>query len=145
MFDRIVSAGHLINWAARLFSRAMERELKALGMLPSQLPVFLALLDRGTLPQKTLAELAAIEQPSMAINLSRMERDGLIVRTPDPSDGRSSLIRLSPLALARADAVKALLKAGNAKALTGFTAEEKTMFLAMLQRVIRNLGADSTR
>ncbi|MGH8028095.1 MAG: MarR family winged helix-turn-helix transcriptional regulator [Pseudoxanthomonas sp.] len=140
MFDRTVSAGHLTNWAARLFARATERQLKPLGMLPGQLPIFLALTDGRALSQKALAGLAAIEQPSMAVNLIRMERDGLISRTPDPQDGRSSLIRLTPRALVKADEVRQVLKKGNTIALAGFSAEEKALFVALLRRVIDNLG-----
>jgi hypothetical protein len=36
-----------------------------------------------------------------------MERDGLLVRTPDPDDGRGVLIQLTPRAAARFDAVRA--------------------------------------
>lgn len=50
------------------------------------------------LPDSTQAELSrlvGIEQPTMAITLRRMERDGLIQRKPDPDHGRRSHVTLS--------------------------------------------------
>ena len=67
------------------------------------LPVFFALAATQT----ALASLAAIEQPTMAATLTRMERDSLIHRRPDPQDGRSSLISLTPVALKKVNAVEA--------------------------------------
>src|SRR5882724_11960371 len=54
------------------------------------LPVCFALAATQT----ALASLAAIEQPTMAATLTRMERDGLIHRRPDPP-GRTKLADLS--------------------------------------------------
>jgi DNA-binding MarR family transcriptional regulator len=50
------------------------------------------------LPESTQAELSrliGIEQPTMAITLRRMERDGLIQRKPDTDHGRRSHVKLS--------------------------------------------------
>ncbi|WP_163773899.1 MarR family winged helix-turn-helix transcriptional regulator, partial [Proteus mirabilis] len=73
---------------------------------------------------KELARLAGVEQPSMAQLLARMERDGLIRREPDPSDGRSSLVSLSEDALARIDPARAILLRGDQEALAGFDAAD---------------------
>ena len=42
--ERGRSAGYLVNWAARLFARAIDRRLKPLGVSSGQLPVFFALV-----------------------------------------------------------------------------------------------------
>src|SRR5260370_31641432 len=104
------SAGYMTNLAARLFARAIDERLRPLGVSAGQLPVFFALAGGGALTQTALARRAEIEQPTMAATLSRMERDGLIQRRPDPSDGRSALIVLTPAALKK---VKALEDAGH--------------------------------
>ena len=56
----------------------------------------------AALSQTALARWASVEQPTMANTLNRMERDGLIVRTPDPDDRRSALISLTKLGRQRA-------------------------------------------
>lgn len=136
------SAGYMTNWAARLFARAIERRLKPLGLAPAHMPVMFALRDGGELPQKALAELAAIEQPTMAATLARMERAGLVARRPDPQDRRVMLFSLTPVALAKADAVWAAAIEVNERALAGLAPEEAAAFLALLARVVAALDAD---
>ena len=75
----------------------------------------------------------------MAQMLTRMERAGLIRRTPDPEDGRSRRIALTRLALARLPEAIATLFRGNQDALAGFTDEETVQFVALLDRLVANL------
>jgi MarR family transcriptional regulator for hemolysin len=142
--DRASSAGYLTNWAARLFGRAIHQRLKPIGVAPGQLPVFFALAGGEAMTQKALAEIAAIEQPTMAATLSRMERDGLITRKPDPADGRSALVALTPAALDKARHVQAAVSGVNATALEGLGKAEREQFLQLLRGVIARLE-DATR
>jgi DNA-binding MarR family transcriptional regulator len=131
--------GHLISLAARGFARLSEARLKPFGFGVGHLPVLVALQDGRASTQRDLARFAKIEQPPMAQMLSRMERDGLIQRAPDPADGRSSRITLTQVAEARLpDAVAALLR-GNREVLRGFTDEESGLLIALLTRLIANL------
>src|SRR5208337_3872156 len=91
-FEVLSTPGHLISLAARGFARLSEARLKPLGFGVGHLPVLIALHDGRADTQRDLARFAKIEQPSMAQMLARMERDGLIQRTPDAIDGRSSRI-----------------------------------------------------
>lgn len=131
--------GHLISLAARGFARLSEARLKPLGFGVGHLPVLVALHKRAGQPQRDLASFARIEQPSMAQMLARMERDGLICRTPDPADGRSSLISLTETAQTRLPEACAVLFQGNRDVLEGFTGEEESQLVALLTRLIANL------
>ena len=75
----------------------------------------------------------------MAQMLTRMERDGLIRRTPDPNDGRSSRIALTKLALVHLPKAIATLLQGNRDATAGFTDDDVAHFVALLGRLIANL------
>jgi DNA-binding MarR family transcriptional regulator len=131
--------GHLISLAARGFARLSEARLKPLGFGVGHLPVLVALRDGQASTQRDLARFAKVEQPPMAQMLARMERDGLIQRTPDPTDGRSSRITLTKVAETRMpDAVAALLR-GNREALRDFTDEEARLLVDLLARLIANL------
>jgi DNA-binding MarR family transcriptional regulator len=68
-----------------------------------------------------------------------MERDGLLVRTPDPGDRRSTLNALSPLARRKMEAVAAAGMSVNAEALSGLSPKEQEQFYDMLQRVVARL------
>src|ERR1700761_5230847 len=119
--DALSSPGHLISLAARGFVRLSEARLKPLGFGVGHLPVLVALQDGQASTQRDLARFAKIEQPPMAQMLARMERDGLILRMPNPADGRSSRITLTEVAEARLPDAVAVLLRGNQEALHGFT------------------------
>jgi DNA-binding MarR family transcriptional regulator len=137
--DVLSTPGHLISLASRGFTRLSEARLKPLGFGVGHLPVLVALRDGRASTQRDLARFARIEQPPMAQMLARMDRDGLIRRAPDPTDGRSSRITLTEAAEARLpDAVAALLQ-GNQEVLSGFTDQEAGMLADLLTRLIANL------
>lgn len=129
----------MTNLAARLFARAIDDRLRCLGVSSGHLPVFFALANGGALTQTALAQAAAIEQPTMAATLSRMERDGLILRRPDPRDGRSALIFLTPAALEKARVVEEAVKSINERALAELDEAARIAFLDALAKVVRSL------
>jgi MarR family transcriptional regulator, transcriptional regulator for hemolysin len=132
----------LIARASHLLARLADARLREIGLGIGQIPVFVALKDGARLPQKQLARLAGVEQPSMAQLLARMERDGLVAREADPSDKRSSLVSLTEKALGLIGPGRAILSQGNREALAGFDEDEVKQLSGMLQRVIRNLSED---
>jgi DNA-binding MarR family transcriptional regulator len=139
-YRRETSAGYLTNWAARLLTRSLERRLR--GGSAGTMPVFFALIDGGAQTQAELARWAAVEQPTMANTLARMERDALIVREPSPDDKRTAQVRLTPLGLERAKlALKAAIDT-NDMALGAFKPAERTVFLDLLKKLIAHLESD---
>ncbi|MGR9237357.1 MarR family winged helix-turn-helix transcriptional regulator [Rhizobium leguminosarum] len=137
--DVLSTPGHLISLAARGFARLSESRLKPLGFGVGQLPVLVALQNGKASTQRDLARFARIEQPPMAQMLARMERDGLIERTRDPADGRSSRIVLTRTAQQRMPEAITTLFQGNREALTGFTGADAGQLVDLLKRLIENL------
>ena len=139
-YNREASLGYLTNWAARLFIRSLERRLA--GDSAGRMPVFFALQGGKAMTQTELAQQADVEQPTMANVLKRMERDGLIARTPDPNDRRSALVRLTERGQQRADAAFTAAVTVNAVATSALTEAELPVFLDMLHRIIAKMGKD---
>ncbi len=139
MLEVLSTPGHLISLAARGFARLSEARLKPLGFGVGHLPVLVALRDGQVGSQRELAQFARIEQPSMAQMLARMERDGLIRREPDPTDGRSSRISLTPAARTGFPEACVVLLQGNREALSGFSDQEAAQLVALLIRLMANL------
>ncbi|MGO6677349.1 MarR family winged helix-turn-helix transcriptional regulator [Rhizobium leguminosarum] len=137
--DVLSTPGHLISLAARGFARLSESRLKPLGFGVGQLPVLVALQNGKASTQRDLARFARVEQPPMAQMLARMERDGLIERTPDPADGRSSRIVLTKTAQECMPKAIAALFQGNREALAGFMDWEAGQLADLLTRLIDNL------
>jgi DNA-binding MarR family transcriptional regulator len=141
-FDREHSSGYLANWAARLFARSIDKRLKPLGLSSAYMPIFFALAGGEALSQKALADRAAVEQPTMANTLKRMERDGLIARRPDPRDARASLVSLTPLAVGKLKGVQAAGHAVNDIAMGSLSPGEREQYRKLLLKVIGSLEAE---
>ncbi len=142
-FDRERSAGYMTNLAARLFARAMDRRLRGSGVSTGYLPVFFALGNGGALSQKALTELAAVEQPTMAATLSRMERDGLVARAVDPADRRSSLFALTPEAMEKSDVIRAAVAEINGLAAAALPPDQMPLYLDMVKRIVAALEPEA--
>src|SRR3954447_118223 len=85
-------AAHLRVAIART-ARRLRQEASALS--PS-MQSGLATIDRhGPLTPSEFADRERIKRPTATRLLANLEAEGLVTRTPDPADGRSSLIALS--------------------------------------------------
>jgi DNA-binding MarR family transcriptional regulator len=138
------SVGYLTNLAGRLLVRELSRRLEATGLSIGHMPVFAALGDGSAMTQKDLAAKAVVEQPTMAATLSRMERDGLVARLPNPKDARSALVRLTPAALAKVEDLDAAVADVNRTATATLAKAERAEYLRLLGKIIAALEAAET-
>ncbi len=138
-FEKNSSAGYLANHMARLFASGLQRRIKPLGLATGQFPALVALWQKEGQTQKDLVAALDIEQATLANTLSRMERDGLVIRKPCDEDGRVQRIHLTAKARAlKDDAIDAAM-AQNAVALEDFTEEEIAQFLEFMRRAIATM------
>jgi DNA-binding MarR family transcriptional regulator len=128
-----------INRTSRTLLKLQDGRLRPLGFGMSQMPVLQALGDGKALSQKELARGAGVEQPTMAELLSRMERDGVVERQPDPEDGRATLTSLTRRSRVRLPKARAALMELEDEATAGLSAAEKVLLVNLLQRVLANL------
>jgi len=106
-----------------------------------------SLLRAGPMRLTALAEREAVSQPAMTGLISRLEVSGLVVRSPDPSDGRAQLVALTAQGRAliearrgrRADALAALLDRLGPAEQTSVDAA-----IPVLQRVIEHASPNRT-
>lgn len=134
------SAGYLANHVARLFARELAEAVRPLGLAPAQFMVLLELWREEGLTQKDLVGRLDVEQATMAATLARMERDGLIERRPDQADARARRIQLTARARALQEPALAAAKSVNARALAGFSEEEREVFLTGMRRIVGALS-----
>lgn len=139
------SVADQLNWAARLLAREMETILGPVGLNPAYVPVLLSLSAGGARTPKGLAQEATVEQPTMTATIQRMERDGLVTRKPNPDDGRSALIALTPKGYERIADMDRALGALNELLLEQFTTSEREQFLGLLGRVVSVLEVQTGR
>lgn len=84
-----------LNYLARLLLSKVNEKTSPYGVTQGQLPVLCCLNDKEGQTQSELCKNIQVEQPTMANTLRRMERDGLICRSPSEHDGRQSQIFIS--------------------------------------------------
>lgn len=139
MFRRTESFGYLVNLLARQFIRSLDRRIETHGLMHGQFPALLMLWERPGLTQAEIARIVAVEQPTMANTLNRMERDGWVERRRDPDDRRRTLIYPTEKALGVKDEVLAMAGEVNEIATRGMTDAEKAAAVALLKRMAENL------
>jgi DNA-binding MarR family transcriptional regulator len=137
-----LTLGMLINRSARLGQRWLETRLAPLGVAAAAVPVLAALKIQDGMTQRELARRIGTEQPTMAQTLARMERDGLIVRSPNPADGRSEYIHLTPLAESTMPKIREELEIGFAVASHGFSPRDLETLEILLMRWLANVEAE---
>jgi DNA-binding MarR family transcriptional regulator len=131
------SLGYLINRTARAFANRLATELRPFGIGIGQWAVLLHLWGTDGMTQAQLARRVAIEQPTMVRTIDRMERDGLVTRTADPSDRRATRIMLTERGRRLRDELVPLAANVNAAATEGWTDNE----VATLRRLLVKLLA----
>ncbi len=82
----------IVRTARRL---RQEAAAEATGLTPTSTAA-LATIDRhGPLTPSELAKLERVQRPTVTRTLGCLDREGLIERTPDPTDGRSALVSVN--------------------------------------------------
>ncbi len=130
------SAGYLVNNMARLLVEVLRKRVAPLGIVPGQFPALLALWEKDGLTQKELLSMLDIEQATLANTLTRMERDGLIIRKEHPADARARTIHVTEQGSSiRDDAYRTAMQI-NEEVLADLSEEETKAFLGYMRRVI---------
>jgi DNA-binding MarR family transcriptional regulator len=130
------SLGYLINRAARAFANRLGAELRPFDVGTGQWAVLMHLWGNDGMTQAQLARRVAIEQPTMVRTIDRMERDGLVTRSPDPNDGRASRITLTERGWNLRDALVPLAAGVNRSATESLTDDEVATLRRLLARLV---------
>ena len=97
MIDRD-DLGFLLAKAAQRWNELLAERFAASGweeVRPSYGSVLVPLFEEDGLRMGELARRARLSKQAMTELVRRLERDGLVERRPDPSDGRASVVFLT--------------------------------------------------
>jgi DNA-binding MarR family transcriptional regulator len=90
------TASHLRNAIVRTARRLRQEGAEETGGMTATAVSALATINRsGPLTPSEIADIERVKRPSMTRTLGCLEREGLIERTPDPTDGRSFLVAIN--------------------------------------------------
>lgn len=139
VFTRASSEGYQVNHMARLFARALQSQIKPLGLSTGTFPVLLALWDKDGRTQRELVEDLWVEQATMANTLARMERDGLISRRAHDSDARVQTVWLTERARGLRAEATTRAQAVNDTATRDLTPQERASLAGLMAKVIASM------
>ena len=97
--------GELINRFRRIITENANR--LSPGMLPGAYKVFTTIVRREGITLSGLAESLMADKGQISRTVRELEQLGLVQRTPDPDDGRSSLLSPTPFGLERLEVARA--------------------------------------
>ncbi|MGC4864090.1 MarR family winged helix-turn-helix transcriptional regulator [Micromonospora sp. DT53] len=93
------------------------------------------LADAGPQNVSALAARLNLDGSTVTRQVSALQRDGLITRTPDPSDGRGTVISPTPAGLQRMAAVQAARTRLYGDMLADWSTEDRSTLAALLGRL----------
>ncbi|MEU8255017.1 MarR family transcriptional regulator [Micromonospora inaquosa] len=93
------------------------------------------LADAGPQNVSALAARLNLDGSTVTRQVSALQRDGLITRTPDPTDGRGTVISPTPAGLQRMAVVQSARTRLYGDMLAGWSAEDRTTLAALLTRL----------
>lgn len=88
--------GRLLSAAARSVERDWDERLRAIGLSHAAVVAIDILIRTGPTGADTIARTARVQPQTMSRTLERMERDGLVERTPHAADRRRRVVRVTP-------------------------------------------------
>jgi DNA-binding MarR family transcriptional regulator len=94
----------LINQYRRVLTASAER--LSPGMLPGAYKVFTTIVRKESVTVSALAESMLMDKGQLSRTVRELEHLGLVHRTPDPEDGRSSILSPTEDGLARLAAAR---------------------------------------
>jgi DNA-binding MarR family transcriptional regulator len=136
--DSFESPGMLINKLAHAMALEMDRRLKAAGVTLSQWFVLKQLWRQEGRSQVELQELLDLERATVNGLIQRMVRSELIECKPDPRDRRVQRIFLTERGRALKQITPSFEEEVNARALQGFSEDERAFFTRLLMRALHN-------
>ena len=116
---------------------AEEPVLEAHGLTMWGYVVLLALDGSSMRTQAALAAAIGADKTRIIRTLDDLQHDGYIERRPDPDDRRVRLLAITEAGRKVKDAAQEQIQRGEERWLGELTAEERRMFLRVLERLTR--------
>jgi DNA-binding MarR family transcriptional regulator len=82
----------IVRTARRL---RQEAAAESADLSPTAVSALASINRHGPLTPSELAHIERVKRPTVTRTLAHLEAEGLVERTPDPSDGRSALVAIN--------------------------------------------------
>jgi DNA-binding MarR family transcriptional regulator len=125
--------------------RELRREARAVGISPEQVSLLVAIKYVPGIGIRSLATQERISPPALTKHVDRLERDGLVVRTPSADDGRRIGLALTEEGQRVLRRVRSRRTAWLATRLRGLSADELAAVEAAIEPLSRVLKEEENR
>ena len=125
--------GVLLHGVAKAWREELDRRLRPLGLTRVQWQALLLLARAPAgLTQREIAEALDIGAPATVALVDRMERDGLVARSPVPGDRRRNAVRATPASRRLLTRIEAAAGTLRREVLAGLSASEVATLTGLL-------------
>ncbi|SMH45764.1 transcriptional regulator, MarR family [Rathayibacter oskolensis] len=119
-----------VRAAMRSYAQRLHPELTPLGY-----KILSALERRGPVHSGALAELLEMDKSALSRQITALDRHGFLARTPDPSDGRATILALTEDTAGRLREIRSSNQALMHEELRSWEAGEVELFASLLRRI----------
>jgi len=131
--------GFLLHDTTRLRHSALDRYFKPLKLTRAQCGVLAELSREDGVSQSQLAASLDLGKVAVGDLIDRLEKNGLVRRSPSPDDRRLHLIHLAPKSKRLLSAMREATDRFNTRISAGITYEQLLATGQVLERMKRNL------
>lgn len=135
-----VAFTRVLRWASRagVRGRWLARDVTG-GLTSTDAWLVEALAEQGPMRVTALAAWQGVDKSTVTPQVRRLERAGLVDRTPDPADGRASRLTLSAKGLAVRDQVRRSGASVIEEQMATWSDEDRRTFATLLSRFAQGL------
>lgn len=105
------------------------------GLMRDEWRIVAALAGQAAMKTTRLMECSTLDKMRVSRAIARLEANGLIVRTPDPEDGRAWLVELQPAGIALYKKIEPMVQAREEFLLSALSESERVAFSAAMDKV----------
>ncbi len=134
------TVGFRLTQVTRMRRNLIALMVEPLGLYVGQDLIMVQLWNEEGMTQSHLAERAGVDVSTMTKTLQRLERRGLVTRRQDSEDTRVWRVFLTEQGRALESSITEGWLEAEQRTFQGFTSEDRSLFVAFLQRIEKNLS-----
>lgn len=135
--------GYWLRFVSNHVSQGFSRKVEELGATVAEWVLMRTLLDAGAAAPSRLAEAMGATRGTVTKLADRLIEKGLVVRIPDPGDGRAQILSLTPTGRALVPKLAAAADRNDGECFGHLSEEERAHLVRILRGVVERGGLRS--
>ena len=135
----LIATSHRLR---RVLNTRLSRESGVVGLSGPRLRLLLAVEEAGQMRMGDLAEDLGVTARTVTTLVDALEREGLLVRLPDPTDRRATLLALTEKARTQFEQVRRVQMGLGEEFVAPLDQEQRRLLLDLLSRLNKGVFMD---